>query len=1107
VQCAACQHDNSASARFCEACGAALARRCGACGATLAPAARFCSQCGALAAAQQNAAGPAPALLPTREAPVGERRQLTALFCDVVGSTELSQRIDAEELRELIAAYQRVCADVVRRYDGHVAQLLGDGVLVYFGFPRAHEDDAVRALRAALEIQAGLRQLSAKRADARASEIRARIGVHTGPVVLSTLGSDARQETLALGDTVNIASRLDALAEPGGIVASDATVRLAGGLFVTRDLGMLALKGVVEPLHAHAIERIAGVSARDAGAPATPLIGREREIGLLLDRWEDVREGRGQVAVVSGEPGLGKSRLLRALRERIASTPHSELDLYCSPFATGSAFQPAIELFERGFGFAEGESREARLAKLERGLPQVIGEDLSEVLPYLASLLGLPVPAQYPPPHVSPEVQREKTLAALLAPTLALERLQPLVIFAEDLHWSDPSTLDLIGRLIDQAPALRLLVVVTHRPSFTPPWPLARSYVSPLSLTRLGSRATRALIEARAGLELPERVLDDIANRADGVPLFAEELVRSLLDSGVVVASGGRYALRGSLAIPTSLHGSLMARLDRLPAAKPVAQIGATLGREFSHALIEAVADVSPAEIARGLDELVAAEILYRRGVAPDAAYTFKHALLQDTAYESQLRSRRRELHARVAAVLAQKFPSRVAAEPQVVAHHCAEGGLIPQAIEHYALAAQQSIARAANPEAVDYYERALAHLASLPESPERAQQELQLRLALARPIEPRGRDHPDVVANFERVAALCDALEPGPARLPALVGLAALHQARADLWRSSRYARELLAIAEALRIEPLQLAAHAMLGAAATSCVDVAAACDHFERMHELAARVSPPPPSAAFDVDIAAAFSAMHATGLVLAGRPDHALAQIAQGLERARAIGHVYTLSLALATASNAAQFLEDAELTRAIAEECLAVLAGRGFLQLEANAVALGGWARVMLGDASGEEQLDRGIALLSDAGAGAGIVQLHVAASEAARRLGKLDAARGHADHVRRWCDEFAIPNFAPNADTLHGELLIASGGDLDAAERALLQTIEAWRRFRSPWMELRSAIALGELALLRGDRAAARVRIEAIYARFTEGFETPRLREARRLMAALAAPA
>jgi len=1103
LDCPHCQHDNAANAHFCESCGARLQRTCGDCGEPLSLRARFCSQCGRPTsdASATLASAPQTPLQPV----IGERRQLTAMFCDMVGSTALSQHLDPEELGVLVAIHQGVCMEAVTRFDGHVAQLLGDGVLVYFGYPQAHEDDAQRAIRAALAIQAALTARNAGRRGPDEPELRARIGIHTGTVVVSTLGGDVHHERLALGNTVNIAARLETIAEPGAIVMSEATLRLVAGLFVTRDLGTPPLKGVGEPIRVHAVERVAGVSARGAAArPAAPLLGRDRELGLLLDRWEQVQAGFGQVIAISGEPGIGKSRLLREFRERISADAHTALDLACSPFGTRSAFAPAIELFERGFAFAEDDAPETRLAKLEAGVAQIPGIAAESVVPYLAALLGLPASERFPLEHMSADVQREKTLTALAAPTLAMVRLQPLVMSVEDLHWSDPSTLDLLGRLIEQVPSQRLMLVLTYRPSLTPPWPLTRSYVTPVSLSRLTHRATLQVIEASAGLKLPERVLEDIAERTDGVPLFAEELARALVESGVGVASNGRFELRGRLAdlsIPTTLQGSLMARLDRLGLAKPVAQIAATLGREFSYALIEALGEVSQPFLRSGLDQLVKAEILYGRGEPPDATYTFKHALLQDTAYESQLKSRRRELHARVAATLEERFGARVAAEPQVVAHHCAEGGLTERAIEHYAQAGRQALSRLASPEAAGYFARALELLASLPETVARRQQEISLRLALSGPLSPRG-DTSEAVANFTRIEALCERLDPGSARLPALVGLAVLHQARADLKRSARWAHELLEVAESLDIKPLRVAGHAMLGATTASFVGFAESCRHFNEMNRLAAETQMPPPVAAFDLDVVGGFSGAYSMSLALAGKPKRALEVLASGLDRTRKLGHAFSHAFASQMGAMTHYFLEDPERVLEAAGECFEVSRGRGFVMVEAHARALSGWARAMLGDSDGAAEFEQGLALALSGG-GSGVEQMLVEGAELSLALGPLERVNEYLERASAWCQRVGSLTTPPNVPVLQAALLLRTHGDLAEAERLLVASLAAWRRVTSPWMEVRSACLLAEIALRTGDRAPARDRLAALLASFDEGAETKRLREARELLARL----
>ena len=1112
MNCPNCQHENSAAARFCESCGAALTRSCTGCGAQLAAGARFCAQCGrpaeGAAAAPATLAAAAVTQSPTTGA--GERRLLTAMFCDLVGFTELSQRVDAEELRELVSTYQGACADAVKRYDGHIAQYLGDGVLVYFGYPQAHEDDAQRAIRAALAIQGSLAALKAGRRAAGVSEIAARIGIHTGPVVVSTLGSDEHRETLALGETVNIAARLDALAEPGGIVVSDATLRLAGTAFVTRDLGLQAAKGLSQPVHVHAVERASMFSLLpDAARAATPLVGRERELGQLLDLWERAGEGHGQVALISAEAGLGKTRLLRALRDQLRG--QSSVELQCSPYSSGSAFQPLVDSLQRSLELGEGDSAAQKLEKLERGLAQGQDAELGDVVPYLAPLLGLPASPRHPLPQISADLQRERTLRALLAPIFAAETRGPVLVVCEDLHWSDPSTLELLGLLIDQAPMLRLLLVLTFRPSFNPPWPTARSYLSPIALARLGGRNTRDLVANAVGAaKLPERVLDEIAARADGVPLFAEELARSVIESGLLVESRGRLELRGrlaDLAIPTTLQGSLMARLDRLSTAKAVAQLAATLGREFPYALLEAVADLDVPSLRSGLAQLADAEILFQRGEPPNATYTFKHALLQDTAYESQLKSRRREIHARIVSVIEERFPARVSAEPELMARHCAEGGLAPRAIEYYRQAGQQAIARYARAEAVDYLSTALELLGSSPEQPERDALEISLRLVLSGPLGALGYRRPETIENVERVALLCEHLPLGPARIPALLGLATLNQMRGNLRRSRHWAEALLAIVEPLGIAPLCVAGHAMIGSASLTAGTLPEALEHLGQALELLRKAPLPPPSGAFDIDVLTLVSNVRGIALALAGQPELARETCQAALRRAREIDHAQTLILARSASSVAYYFLDDWDAAYELSNACIEPVERLGFSDLSPNPLAYRGWARVQRGDAGGLADIERGIAVAVASETDSGLVQLHLLAATAQLKLANyagIDQSLASAAAVIELTGERSA--YAPQVLLFRAARILYSGSeDLATAERLVQESFAGWDHYQSPCMELRSALLFAEIALRTGDHAPATARLAKGVAGYGAGAETHGLREARRLLQALGA--
>jgi hypothetical protein len=594
-----------------------------------------------------------------------------------------------------VRAYQEAASGPIERHEGRVAQYLGDGLLVYFGYPQAHEDDAQRGVLAGLEILSALRVLNDSLEPEYGIRLAARIGIHSGPVVISEMGSGAKSETLALGDTTNISGHLQRIAEPDSVVVSEATLRLVPGLFLTQDLGTPPLKGISEPIHAYAVLQSTGVRSRLDVDPSTltPLVGRDQELALLIDRWEHAQEGEGQGVLIAGEAGLGKSRLIQALRGRLAETPHTWLECRCTPYTQRSAFHPTIELVEQGLGFKPGDDPEVKLGRLERGIKRA-GIEAPDAVPLVAALLSIPTGDAYGPLELSPELQRQRTMEVLVAWILGLAEQQPLVMLYEDLHWCDPSTVELLGLAIEQIPTSRALCLLTFRPDFEPPWP-HRSHLTNIAVNRLSGRQAKNMVGGMTrDVPLPAAVVERIVERADGIPLFVEELTKMVIESDLVEEREGRYQLTGpltELAIPATLQDSLMARLDKLEGGKAVAQIGAALGREFFYELLRIVSPLEDPGLHEGLTMLLDAELLYQRGVPPEATYTFKHAMIQDIAYQSLLKSARRQFHQRIAQVLEQEFPERVEAEPEVIARHADEAGLTVEAIAHYQRAGQRS--------------------------------------------------------------------------------------------------------------------------------------------------------------------------------------------------------------------------------------------------------------------------------------------------------------------------------------------------------------------------------------------------------------------------------
>jgi len=688
-----------------------------------------------------------------------ERRQVTVMFSDLVGSTALSARMDPEDLREVISAYQKCVAETVRRFGGFVAKYMGDGVLVYFGYPQAHEDDAERAVRAGLELVAAVADLKTR------ASLQTRVGIATGLVVVGDLvGSGEAQERGIVGETPNLAARLQGIAEPNMVVIAEGTRRLLGNLFELEDLGARDLKGITGAVRAWAALRASSAEGRFEALHTTgltALVGREEEIELLLRRWSRVKTGEGQVVLLSGEAGIGKSRLTAALLESVAGEPHTRLRYFCSPQHTDSAFHPIIGQMERAAGLAHDDTPQAKLDKLDAVLAQTSTSKPDAVL--FAEMLSLPNDGRYPALDLAPEQRRQRTLEAFTAQLAGLARQNPVLMIVEDAHWVDPTSLEVFGRTVDRIKTLPALLIVTFRPEFSAPW-VGQSHVTSLTLNRLGEHEAAAIIARLVGnKELPADVMAEIVERTDGIPLFVEEMTKAVLEAESEgearrTAAAVPYP---ALAVPASLHASLMARLDRLGPAKEAAQVGAAIGREFSHALLAAVVGKPEAELGSALDRLIAAGLLFRQGVPPNATYLFKHALVQDAAYGTLLREPRRALHARIAETLETQFAEIAESRPELLAHHCTEAGLIEKAADLWGKAGQQSQSRSALVEAVAQLTRALGLIASLPATSALRREEIKLQVALITPlIHVKGYAAPETKAAEERARLLIEQAE-----------------------------------------------------------------------------------------------------------------------------------------------------------------------------------------------------------------------------------------------------------------------------------------------------------------------------------------------------------
>lgn len=696
-----------------------------------------------------------------------ERRQLTVMFCDLVGSTRLAERLDPEELRELMRAYQSVCAEAIARYEGHVAQYLGDGLMVYFGWPKAHEDDAERSVRAALAMLEAIKAVPAR------EPLRVRIGIATGQVVVGeTGGGDASVPKMAVGETPNLAARVQSRAEPGEILVADATRRLLGGAFDLDDRGRHPLKGFAEAVR---MWRVLGASrsgdrfAASRAGRLAPLVGRTSELEMLFERWQQALEGEGQVVLLCGEPGVGKSRIGHALRQRIGDTPYTWMQYQCSPFFSNTALYPVIEQLKRAAGFTDEAGAEVRLARLE-ALVERAGGAPPEDLALHAALLSLPPTARYRVPELSPQQLKARTIEAIAGQVERLAACSPVLLVVEDAHWIDPTTRELIDQLVVRSAAARILMLITHRPDFEPPWSALN--VTRHSLNRLSRRQCAELAARLAPKALPEALVGHIVEKTDGVPLYVEEMTRAVLESDLLVDAGGALALRGaleSLAIPATLHDSLMARLDRLLPVKEVAQIGAAIGREFRHELLAALSPMSAPELDAALEDFVRSGLIYRRGAPPQVSYVFKHALVQEAAYDSLLKRRRHELHERIAATLEARFPDT---PPELIARHYTAAGAASRAVPYWLQAGRIALARAANREAAGHFARGVELAGTLVPSRSREQIELELLLELSE-AQMRDGGSLEPMKTFEQAAARAESLGDSEALARAAIGYA----------------------------------------------------------------------------------------------------------------------------------------------------------------------------------------------------------------------------------------------------------------------------------------------------------------------------------------------
>ena len=1055
---------------------------------------------------------------PDRTSPVtgageAERRQLTVMFIDLVGSTELSRQLDPEELREVLRAYQDVLREEVARYGGHVARYIGDGGLVYFGYPQAHEDDAVRAIYAGLALTRAVKQLGKRLLQAHGGRLRARVGIATGPVVVGDLvGTDGAETDAVTGETPNLAARLQDIATSGRVAIAEQTRALAGDAFTYEAPEERTLKGFPEPVQLWRVLGPSGTQSRFEalhGRWLTPMVGREHEIGLLLERWRQAKDGEGQVVLISGEAGIGKSRITEVLHERLLAEEHIRVRLQCSPYHTNSALYPVIEQLEHAARFTRDEPAASRLEKLEALIRQSSNDTIETTVPLLAALLSIPTGQRYPPLAMTPERQKERTLAVLTDQLSALALHKPLLIIFEDAHWIDPTTLELIDLVVDRAEHARMLVGITFRPEFEPPW-IGRPHTTLLALNRLSKRQGAELAgEVAGGRGLPPEVLEQLVARTDGVPLFVEELTRMVLESGMLKEQDGQYVLDGPLpplAIPATLQDSLMARLDRLAPAKQVAQTAAAIGRSFRHDLLAAVAGLDESKLTEALGQLVDAGLVFRQGVPPAAVYTFKHALVQVAAYESLLKSQRLRIHARIGNVMETKFSLMANAAPDVVAQHFIEAELIDPAISWSTKAGIRAFERAANLEAISSFRKAIALIEALPDRETHREAELDILMALGTVLTAaKGYADPDTNETYVRARELCHEIEDLEKSINVLYGVWSCYVGLGQYDRSWSIAMEAQDLVANSNSYAQEFCATFMVAYEEQARGKFQESYQSYANFHDEYVPSRDEAFSFRLTEHIGLLIGAYQGHLNVFIGHLDHVLPPIENSIARLKDVNHTNSIGNALFFYGTALHELGLNDQLLTTSNELIKYATDNVVTLWLFGGLILKGVALSRLGSP------DEALAVLREgldgwlsSRAGFQVPQLYAYLAAASLVAGRFDAGMAAAFEGLRRARQNDENFYSAELHRIHGELLqMRDVVPPHEVETRFKSALELARTQGSHTFELRAATSLARLWAERGERQRAHDLLFPVYTWFTEGLDSHDLIAAKALLVQL----
>ncbi len=1043
---------------------------------------------------------------PTEFHPVdAERRHITVMFCDLVGSTQLSENLDPEDFRQILQVYQDTCVYAVNQYEGHLAQYLGDGVLIYFGYPGAHEDDSQRAIRCGLEILSELERLNELQTRYKGINLAVRIGIHTGLVVVGEMGRDKTYGRLALGNTPNIAARLQALADPNSIIISHVTYRLVRNFYNCQPLGACSLKGVSQKMDIFKVVQEIEVPysfKTQVITGMTPFVGRENEVRKLLTTWENVKKGRGEIALIIGEPGIGKTRLLRVFEERIKDEPHTWLVCHCISYYKNSAFYPIINLINSQLKFGKRETIGEKLKKIEEAL-SIYDFDLNETVPIIASLLSIPISKPYRAISLTPQKQKEKTIQILLNWLIKTAHKSPLLFVIDDIHWADSSTLEHLTLLMEKIDQAQILIILTFHPRFRPPVN-EKSRLTEIYLNRLARQQIEHMVqEVTGGKILPAEVIDLLLTKTDGVPLFVEELTKMLLESGYLIEEDKQYKLKRSLpktAIPDTLQDTLMARLDQLGAVKEVVQFAAIIGREFSYDLIRAVISLDEDTLKKELNSLVEADILDLQDDPQHIRYIFKQALIQDAAYNSLLKSKRQEHHGRIAQILEKQFKDLVLAHPQIVAHHYTGAGYFDRAIEYHLKSGRLLVQQSAHREAIGQLRKGLKLLEHIDDEKKRNQLELDLQITLGIPLlATQGFGAEEVGKVYERARELSQNVGNIPQLFPALVGQYRFYLIRGDITKAFDIAELLLSWAQISHDSHLLLEANRSIGVILFHMGEVATGLEHLEKGIKQYNPAQHGNHAHLYGTDPAVTCLSYGALAQCFLGYAEKAMKYGKRAVQQARKIKHPFSQVYALNHHAWLHQFFRETELVDKFATELLTVSQEYGFPFWQVTGLFFKGWVLAQGKKVKvGINQMQESIKAFQAAGAGSvlpyfmtAVAEVYLENAQPENALKWLEDAEARAQKNR---EHF----FDAEIYRVKGEAIFVSGKkNKKNAESLLWRAIETARRQRLKILELR---ALTSLIRIGGRKKETIKLLSDTYNWFAEGLDTHDLKQANNLL-------